>query len=342
MKCSIIIVNWNGKHWLEKFMPSVTASLLPDVEVLLADNASSDGGPQWVEEHHPVVRVLHLDQNYGYCGGNNRAARVAKGEVLIFLNNDVRVSPDWLSPVLDVFSEPKIGAAQPKLMQESDPDFFEYAGAAGGLIDALGYPFCQGRVFDTCERDEGQYDRNRTIFWASGAALAIRKELFLEAGGFDEDFEFHMEEIDLCWKLLRGGHEVRLVPASRVYHVGGGSLTQNSPRKLRYNIRNNLAMLWKHLPVGRLTVVLAARLALDAVATARELARLRPKHAWAMVQGHLHFWARIGQIQGKRRALKEEGLPLSAEGMAGCVLPWQYFVLGRRKASELTGIRGRV
>ncbi len=311
--------------------------------MLLADNASTDGGPQWVEDHFPQVRVMRLDRNYGYCGGNNRAARAAQGDLLVFLNNDVRVDPDWLPPILAAFSgDPKLGAAQPKLLQEAAPSVFEYAGAAGGLMDALGYPFCQGRLFDVCETDHGQYDRHLDLFWASGAALAIRKEVFLQAGGFDEDFEFHMEEIDLCWKLLRAGHGVRLIPESRVFHVGGGSLSQNSPRKLRYNIRNNLAMLWKHLPAGRLASVMGTRILLDIVAAVRELARLRPAHAWAILEGHAHFWGRLPQTQAKRKALLASGLPLSASSMTRCVLPWQFFVLGKRKASDLPGLPGHV
>ncbi|MDX1638444.1 MAG: glycosyltransferase family 2 protein, partial [Balneolaceae bacterium] len=197
---SIIIVSWNALNHLKTFLPSVAETDYPDFEIILADNASTDGSAEWVEARYPGVKVVSLDNNYGYCGGNNRGANYAGGDILLFLNNDVKVAPDWLLE-LDkcITTHSEAAVFQPKIRSFSNPEEFEYAGAAGGFLDKYGYPFCRGRIFDTVEKDSGQYDLATDIFWASGAALAIRKERFEEVGGFDEDFEFHMEEIDLCW-----------------------------------------------------------------------------------------------------------------------------------------------
>ncbi|HLR32929.1 MAG TPA: glycosyltransferase family 2 protein, partial [Fodinibius sp.] len=250
---SIIIVSWNALHHLQTFMESVAATDYPHFEIILADNASTDGSKEWVKEHFPQIKIVTFQRNYGYCGGNNKAVPYASGNILLFLNNDVRVESNGLDPIAQIFEKnASVAAVQPKMRSYKRPAYFEYAGAAGGFLDKYGYPFCRGRIFDTVEKDTGQYDEPCDILWASGAALAIRKNVFEEIGGFDEGFAFHMEEIDLCWQLWNRGHRIRYCPQSVVYHLGGGSLPMNSPRKTFYNYRNGLIMLLKNYTTSSL------------------------------------------------------------------------------------------
>lgn len=341
---SIIIVTWNGLDWLKAFLPSVVRSAADLAEIIVADNASTDGTSDWVRTTFPEVVVHSFDKNYGYCGGNNRAAKLANGDILIFLNNDVEVSDGWLQPIASAFANrPSLGAAQPKIRSHTEKSCFEYAGAAGGMIDQYGYPFCLGRVFDTCEIDNGQYDHLAgDIFWASGAALAIRRNLFIEAGGFDEDFQFHMEEIDLCWKLQRMGYAIACVTESVVYHVGGGSLESGSARKLTFNLRNNLAMLYKHLPAGQFWWVYFVRLVLDAAAALRELLKGRFLHFWAFATAGEHFLLHMGKVHKKRKELIHKQLPFNTEKMFPLLLPWQYFLKRNDTAAKLLDKVGRV
>ena len=299
---SIIIVTWNALGHLRQFLPSVASTAYPDFEIIIADNASTDGSAEWVRENIPGAKIATFDHNYGYCGGNNRAVKYTDGDILIFLNNDVRVQPDWLHALAETFSDKSIGIAQPKMLSAAEPEKFEYAGAAGGMIDKLGYPFCKGRIFDVTEKDTGQYDEPAEIFWASGAAFAIRKELFLDLGGFDEDFEFHMEEIDMCWRAHKTGIRVMSQPGSVVYHLGGGSLPMGSPRKVFYNYRNSLIMLTKNLD-GFLLPKILFRLVLDGVAGVRSLLLGRPAETWAIIRAHFAFYGRIGKTLNKRKQL---------------------------------------
>ncbi len=337
-------MTWNGLKWLNSFLPSVVASATDDVEIIIADNASTDGTAQWVKSNYPEVVVLSFDQNYGYCGGNNKASEQANGDVLIFLNNDVEVGSDWLTPLLSAFqSQPKLGAAQPKIRDYKDKARFEYAGAAGGMLDKYGYPYCLGRIFDTCEIDSGQYDElSKSIFWASGAAIAVRKSLFLELGGFDEDFQFHMEEIDLCWKIKRMNYNISSVPQSVVYHVGGGSLDSSSALKLAYNMRNNLTMLYKHLPMGNFVIIFMARLVLDAAAAFRELAKGKFRHFWAIASAHDFFILNIRSAHRKRKDLLNRNLPFHTEDLSPFLLPWHYFVLKRSTVKQLPAKTNKV
>lgn len=303
---SIIIVSWNALHHLKKYLPSVAATGYADFEILLADNASDDGSKAWVEKQYPDINIVKLDKNYGYCGGNNRAVSHAKGDILIFLNNDVRVDPDWLHPLAECFSDPDVAAAQPKFRSDKQPEFFEYAGAAGGFLDSYGYPFCRGRIFDTVEKDHGQYDDPKDVLWASGAALAVRKELFEQQGGFDEDFEFHMEEIDLCWQLWNTGYRVRYCPDSVIYHLGGGSLPMTSPRKVYYNYRNNLKMLWKNCSSQTLHRRFWIRYSLDIISALRCLSMGKWNEFRAIIRAHCHFWQDFGNTRRKRTFLQRK------------------------------------
>lgn len=334
---SIIIVSWNALHHLKTFLPSVAGTDYDDYEIILADNASTDGSRAWVREQYPEVKIVSFDRNYGYCGGNNRAVPYATGNILVFLNNDVQVRPDWLHPLARLFEEhEQLGAAQPKMRSYEHPERFEYAGAAGGYLDRYGYPFCRGRIFDTIENDNGQYDDAVPLLWASGAALAIRKELFRRAGGFDEDFEFHMEEIDLCWQLWNRGHEVRFCPESVVYHLGGGSLPMHSPRKLYYNYRNNLTMIWKNSSSKTLPRRFAVRYLLDLAAAGRSLLQGNMDEVKALARAHRDFWSAFTHTRNKRRQLqdrrKQAGDPKTLLDVS---VVWQYFKKGKRTYREL-------
>jgi len=338
MRVSVIIVSWNALHHLRTFLPSVVASATRDVEIVLADNASTDGSAEWVRATYPDVKIATFDRNYGYCGGNNRGAEAATGDILIFLNNDVRVDAQWIAPIVKRFrSDAAIGAIQPKLRSHERPNEFEYAGAAGGFLDAHGFPFCRGRLFDTVETDHGQYDEPGPIFWASGAALCVRADVFRQAGGFDEDFVFHMEEIDLCWRIQQLGFSVWYEPASVVYHLGGGSLPPSNPKKLFYNYRNNVAMLVKNLPARRFVPVMIARNALDNVAMIRALAN-------GDFAGFGAMWkASMVSILSVRRNWRKRLDPLQIRRqvpLAPFSVVWQYFAKKRKTFTELPKLHG--
>lgn len=332
---SIIIVTWNALRHLQRFLPSVAETGYPDFEILIANNASTDQTVTWIREHYPECRVITFDKNYGYAAGNNRAVKYANGDILVFLNNDVQTDPNWLAHLNKTFEDQSVGIAQPKLLSFEKPDFFEYAGAAGGYIDWLGYPFCRGRLFDHIEKDEGQYEHEADIFWASGAAFAIRKELFLNAGGFDEDFGFHMEEIDLCWRSLKTGNRIRYVPKSVVYHLGGGSLPHGSSRKVYYNYRNSLVMLLKNLERFVIPKIFF-RLILDGISGTRLLLQGKPAETWAIIKAHFSFYGMIPGTLKKRRKLKQISKnPIPKNLILGRLLISEYFLKGKNTFAEL-------
>lgn len=333
---SVIIVSWNALEHLQTFLPSVMASQSPEIEIILADNASTDESVKWVNENYPSCKVVTLDKNYGYCGGNNRAAGHANGDVLIFLNNDVRVDRDWIRNMDSYFDDENTVAVQPKIRSHTNPDYYEYAGAAGGFLDKLAYPFCRGRIFDTVEKDEGQYDQSTEIFWASGAAMAIRKEVFQEMGGFDEDFEFHMEEIDLCWRCLNMGYSIMYAPESVVYHLGGGSLPMNSPRKVYYNFRNNLMMLWKNDASRKTFRKLFLRLCLDGIAGVRSLLSLKPLETFVIIRAHFAFYRRWPATHKKRKEQqKARKIHQNPDVMSDISIISMYFLKGKKMYREL-------
>ncbi|GAB5409077.1 MAG: glycosyltransferase family 2 protein [Balneolaceae bacterium] len=330
---SIIIVTWNGLRHLQTFLPSVVESDYEDFEVILAENASDDDTIEWVKEYYPSVKIALFDQNYGYTGGNNKAVPFAEKEILIFLNNDVKVDPYWLKGLNDVFEKyDDVVAAQPKILSYKEPTYFEYAGAAGGFLDSLGYPFCRGRVMDTVEKDDGQYDSEIDIAWASGAALAFKKEIFEEMGGFDEDYQFHMEEIDLCWRTLNAGHRIIYTPESKVFHLGGGSLPMGSSRKVFFNFRNSLFMLWKNLSFSQLWYKFPCRIFLDAIAAWRSLLSGKPGEFIAITKAHFYFLVSFSSIHKKRsKTLRTKDIPV----LSPVLLIWKYFGRGKKKFSDL-------
>lgn len=330
---SVIILNWNGRRLLERFLPSVLATRYANLEVIVADNASWDDSVPWLIQNHPDVRVIVHNENLLYAGGNDAALKEASGELVCFLNNDVEVAEDWLDPLAACFEDPRVGAVQPKVLQLDARDHFEYAGAAGGFLDRAGFPFARGRIIDTFERDTGQYDQATDIFWASGAAFLVRRAAYEKAGGFDRRFGMHMEEIDLCWRLWRSGYRVRVEPRSAVYHEGGGSLPQKDPRKLYFNIRNSLWMLRKHLADRDFRKALRERRITDLAAATRALLLGRTDEARSIRKGWKDARVRLDEFQ--REAPAAPSILPSYRGL----IPNDYYLFGRRRFSELPPTR---
>lgn len=290
MKTAVVILNWNGRNFLEKFLPSLIAHT-QNADIVVADNSSTDSSVSLLEQNFPSITVIKLSENFGFAGGYNRALKELDHDYFVLLNSDVEVSENWLEPLIDRLDwSDNVAAVQPKILSYDRREFFEYAGASGGFLDSLGYPFCRGRLINECEADEGQYDDEREIFWASGAAFAVRADAFRKAGGFDDLFFAHMEEIDLCWRLRRMGFSIRVVPDSIVYHVGAGTLPVWSPRKTFLNFRNNIAMLYKNLSTWRFAAVYIARLGTDTLRLVSYLVAGKVKFASAIARGHIDFW----------------------------------------------------
>ena len=290
-KLAVIILNWNGIKLLKELLPKVSATTVSDnVDLIVADNGSTDGSCAWVRAHHPEVKLLEFPENYGFSGGYNRALQETGYPYTILLNSDVETTPGWAETLLEYMEgHPAVGACQPKLRSYYNRDMFEYAGAAGGLIDALGYPYCYGRLFDCVERDNGQYDTPREVAWASGAALMVRTKLYLDLGGLDVDFFAHMEEIDLCLRMRRAGYKVMAVPQAMVYHMGGASLDHSNPKKTYLNFRNNLLLLHKNLPPRKAKSLLLKRRLLDTLSWGMFLTKLKFGHANAILRAHRDF-----------------------------------------------------
>ncbi len=291
-KLAIVILNWNGKHYLERFLSKlIKKSSIPYVSIVIADNNSTDGSREWLKIHYPQIRLIEFQENYGFTGGYNRALKQIESEYYLLLNSDVEVTEGWLEPLIDSMDKmPKAGICMPKIKSAFDRSSFEYAGASGGFIDVLGYPFCRGRILSNIEVDIAQYNSEREIFWASGAAFMIRSSLFHELGGFDDNFFAHMEEIDLCWRAKLIGWEVWIFPESVIYHVGGGTLPNNSPRKLLFNYRNNLLMLYKNLPNNRLWFVLTLRVMMDSASALLYLLQGKREFFKSVWNAHKEFW----------------------------------------------------
>lgn len=295
MHTAVVILNWNTKGFLERFLPGVCASVEGmDAEVIVADNASTDGSAELLQRDFPAVRLIRLDRNYGFTGGYNRALAEVDADLFVLLNTDVEVTPGWLKPLVEYMeAHPDCGACGPKLHSWQQRDHFEYAGAAGGLLDRYGYPFCRGRILSRVAEDKGQYDTVENVFWITGACLMVRSSLWRELGGLDDRFFAHMEEIDLCWRLQLAGYRITAIPDSLVYHVGGGTLPQTSPLKLKLNFRNSLLMLENNLPatVGKTTARLRIfiRKVLDGCAAAAYLLTLRGSCAKAVLEAHREY-----------------------------------------------------
>lgn len=333
-KAAVVILAWNGKKFLEQFLPSVLRFTDTDLyDVVVADNASTDGTPDFMRQNFPGVRLIQNPANNGFAGGYNEALKLVHAEYYILLNQDVEVTAGWIDITLQEMEKtPSIAAAQPKLRAWNNRDYFEYAGACGGYVDRFGYAFCRGRLFDSVEKDEGQYDTVQQIFWATGACMFIRSDIFWQAGGFDTDFFAHQEEIDLCWRINNLGYKIISVPAAVVYHVGGGSLPQGNPRKTYLNFRNNMMMMFKNLPVFDLCWKLPVRILLDIIASWYSVAKNRNFIDFkAIFKAHGSLYKNIPSLLSKRRYIRHPG----SQNLSPVTIVWEYFIKGKRKYSEL-------
>ncbi len=333
---AIVILNWNGRSFLEKFLPAVGKTTYPSVSIVVADNASTDDSITFLQAHYPAIRILSFTENLGFAAGYNAALQQVQADYYMLLNSDVEVEPGWLEPMVALLeSDMSIAACQPKLLAYTDRRQFEYAGGAGGWIDRYGYPFSRGRIFDICEQDNGQYDSTEPVFWASGAALFIRSRCFHQVQGFDGYFFAHMEEIDLCWRLQLEGYKIYACPESVVYHVGGGTLSRGNPRKTFLNFRNNHIMLAKNLPKNQLLYKTPYRLLLDGVTAIKGLMRGDGQYFLAIIRAHLGFY------QWLLFHRKKSPFPSTRKGKLTGVLPknivWLHFVQKKNTFSQITG-----
>lgn len=338
---AVVILNYNGRNYLETYLPGVKSSLPSYARVIVADNLSTDDSVAWLKANHSDVELIELPENYGFANGYNMAMQQVKAEIYVLLNSDVRVTPGWIDQVVPLFKAENIGAVQPKILSEADPERFEYAGAAGGYLDYLGYPFCRGRIFHHTERDEGQYDGQQEIFWATGAAFFCRAELFHALGGFEPEYFAHAEEIDLCWRMKRAGYRILAEPRAVVYHVGGGTLSYNTPRKTYLNFRNTLTTSFKNEPFTRLIWWLPVRLLLDGLAGMLFLAQGNFAHITAIIRGHFHFYGHL-PLWIKRRKERTEQIKATRVGpdrtevgrVADSVI-LHYYLMGHRRFAEV-------
>ena len=342
-KIAVVILNWNGVEMMRRFIPSVV-SYSQEADVIVADNGSTDDSLQMLRAEFPAVRIIQLDRNYGFAEGYNKALSQIGHPYSILLNSDVEVSPGWLRPMLDYMeSHPDIAACQPKIIKESERASFEYAGASGGYIDWLGYPFCRGRLMSTVEEDHGQYNQPVSIFFFSFAALMVRTELYKELGGLDARFFAHQEEIDFCWRLHNRGYQLMCIPQSVVYHVGGGTLNQGDPRKTFLNFRNNLLLLYKNLPLTRRWRVMPLRCVLDYVAALQMCLTGHRKDALAVLHARQEFShirhefddKRDAELQAQRKQEAVSGHKFDIPEIMPSSLLWQYYVKGRTHFSQL-------
>jgi GT2 family glycosyltransferase len=300
MKVAVVILNWNGKQLLEQFLPSVV-QYSKEATVYVADNASTDDSVAFVKDQFPEVSIVVNPTNTGYAGGYNDSLQHIEADVYALVNSDIEVTENWLQPIIKAFqNEPTTAIIQPKILDYKNKDYFEYAGAAGGFIDQYGYPFCRGRIFNTLEKDLGQYDTNQEIFWASGACFFIRSNVYKELKGFDTSFFAHQEEIDLCWRAINKGHTIKYLFESKVFHVGGATLQQGNPKKTELNFRNSLLMLTKNLPEKVLFRVLFIRMILDGIAGIKFLLEGQPKHLVAVLKAHFSFYQMFAINYNKR------------------------------------------
>ena len=332
---AIVILNFNGRHFLQQFLPSVL-SHSAGARIIVADNGSTDQSVEYVKETFPEIEVIGMDKNRGFCGGYNTVLKQIQATYYVLLNSDIEVTPQWLQPVIALMdSDSSIAAAQPKILSYRNKNKFEYAGAAGGLIDKLGYPFCRGRMFDSLEEDYGQYNDTVPIFWASGACLFMRADRYHEIGGLDEDFFAHMEEIDLCWRLTRAGHTIYYQGQSTVYHVGGGTLSASNPRKTYLNFRNGLSLLVKHQRFSSLIWKFPFRILLDWAAALHFLLIGSGIHAKAVIIAHLSFMKRIRHEIVKRAIVADQVKTFRTGHIYRGLIVFDYFLFGRKSVKNL-------
>jgi GT2 family glycosyltransferase len=340
-KIAIVILNWNGKRYLEQFLPSVVAhSQLPNVEIVVIDNASTDNSVDFLASHYPSVTRIVLEKNYGFTGGYNRGIQQIQADYAVFLNSDIEVTPNWLDkPIEHLIKNSNTVAVQPKILSADNKQMFEFAGASGGYIDVLGYPFCRGRIISALEQDNGQYNHPVSIFWASGACLFVRLPEFIQEGGFDDFFFAHMEEIDFCWRMKSKGRDVYCIPESIVYHVGGGTLTKENPHKTYLNFRNNLLLIYKNMLPKQARFVFFIRFFLDYLAAGMMLLQGKPKDAKAVCKARKDF-ATCKKDFVSSRLLNQQNSRVHKhlEMYQGSIL-WDFYIRRKKHFSELSFYR---
>lgn len=331
---SIVILNYNGQKFLEQFLPSVV-KYSDQYTIIIADNCSSDGSVKFLETNYPDIRLIHIPENKGYSAGYNFALSKIDSNYYVLLNSDVEVTNNWVAPIINSMEQNEsIVAVQPKILSYHNKNVFEYAGAAGGFIDKLGYPFCRGRVFDSLETDEGQYDNERQIFWATGACLFIRSSIFHELGGFDDDFFAHMEEIDLCWRMNNKGYKIMFNPNSVIYHVGGGTLQKSNPQKTYLNFRNGLTVLYKNYSTFDIVTKLPIRIVMDWIA-ALKLLKTSLQDFKAIIRAHADFIKILPKNRKKRAESKIYKSIKEHKTIYRGSIVWQFYIRKRKKFSDL-------
>ncbi len=336
MKVAVVILNWNGKNFLEKFLPSVFAYNSSYSEVFVADNASTDNSVFFLKNKYPQIKIIQNVSNGGFAKGYNDALKFVDAEYYVLLNSDVEVTPNWIDSVVQLMdSDKSIAACQPKIKSFDNKNMFEYAGAAGGFIDKYGYPFCRGRILDSIEEDKGQYNDVREVFWATGACLFVRSECYHKVNGFDEDFFAHMEEIDLCWRLKNIGYKVMYCPNSTVYHVGGGTLNKTSSKKTYLNFRNNLILLCKNHPPEYFFAKIFWRMNLDGLAAFKFLFSGQFKHFFAVINAHKSFYFTLFSTLKKRRALKKQVANYTTTAVYLHSIIADYYIRGKKTFKEI-------
>lgn len=336
MKTAVVILNWNGIDLLKKFLGKVVENSSSYSDIWVADNGSTDGSIEWIKNNFPKVKLIETGENLGYAGGYNKALDQVDAELFLLLNSDVEVTENWLAPIIEAFEADKLLAAcQPRILSYKNKQYFEHAGAAGGFIDRYGYPFCRGRIFDSCEKDEGQYDNSMEIFWASGACLAVRADAWKKSGGLDSDFFAHMEEIDLCWRLKNMGYRIKAIPESKVYHIGGATLPYSSPSKIYYNFRNSLFMIHKNLPGKGFLITLFKRLLLDGLAAASFLLSLKFNAWWQVLKSHLAYYSSIRQLNRKRKLTGNKIQPSLDKTILNRSVALEYYIRKKKKFSSI-------
>lgn len=336
-KIALVILNWNGEKLFPDFLPSIIEhSQAENIEIIVADNGSTDNSLAYLKENFPSVTIMDLENNYGFAKGYNVALKQIEADYFILVNSDVKVAKGWIEPCIRQFeSDDKIAAVQPKVLSSQQPEYFEYAGAAGGFIDKYGYPFCKGRILDKVEKDQNQYNKPGEIFWATGACMFIRAEIFKNSGGFDSDFWAHMEEIDLCWRLKNQGFKIVYEPQSTIYHLGGGSLEYGNPKKVYLNFRNNLFMLYKNLSKKRFKRIMFSRMVLDGAAAAKFLLGFEFNAFKAVFRAHASFYRNYSSLKAKRRQLQEQVNVNYHEQMFQQSIMWKFFVQKNHKFTDL-------
>ena len=332
MKIAIVILNWNGKTLLEKFLPSVVKFSKEDADIYVADNNSTDDSIVFLKKHYPEVKIIQNKINGGYAKGYNDALKLIDADIYALVNSDIEITEGWLKPVIEQFKANKNTAViQPKILDYKDKSKFEYAGAAGGYVDFMGYPYCKGRIFMKLEKDVHQYDKVSDIFWASGACFFIKSDVFHLLKGFDEDYFAHQEEIDLCWRIQNQGFDIQYVGSSTVYHVGGATLRETNPHKTYLNFRNSLYTISKNVPKRFVVYVIILRLILDGIAGLKFALELRPIHTWSIIKAHFSFYRNLPRMLRKRKSISFK----QTKYFHTFSIVWQHFVLRKNKFTEI-------